>query len=74
MIKKILEILDMGRTHENVGRIFYSPFFDEHIIVTAYKSDENWKFKFYKHHQKREFQAESKLSYFLENDLEREKT
>lgn len=57
-----------NRKHENVGRVFYSKYFDREIVVTAFNDDEKWFFRFV--NETSEFKATSKLSYFIENDME----
>lgn len=62
-----------NRKHENVGRVFHSPYFDRKIRVVAFNSDDKWWFCFegtggtadYSEHR-----AETKLSYFVKNKLE----
>ena len=51
-----------NRKHPNVGRMFWSDYFKRDIIVTSFKDDDNWHFRF--HGEVSEFKAGSKLSYF----------
>lgn len=71
VFEKIKNIINLGRTHENVNRIFWSPYFKRHIVVTAYISDKNWKFRFYEKDYTETIKASTPLSHFIENGLER---
>lgn len=58
-----------NRKHENVGRRFYSPYFERFIVVSAYNGDSKWWFRF--NGRGKEHRAESTLSHFIDNKLER---
>lgn len=71
MIKQLKNIIELGRAHDNVNRIFYSPYFKRHIVVTAYINDKSWRFRFYEDDYIKTLKASTPLSHFIENGLER---
>lgn len=71
MLEGVKNWFDRGRSHENVGRIFYSEYFEQPIVVTAYKSDNNWRFRFYEKDHPYFIKAQSPLSYFIAHGFER---
>ncbi len=68
MIRKLFYYLFVsGYEHPNVGEILYSPFYDDFIVVTYYKRDNEWRFRFIDQVSDFEHNAETTFSYFIEN-------
>lgn len=65
------------KKHENVGRVFRSPFFDKNIVVVEYRNRRHWYFKFLTDDFKEKgsrYRAQTDFEYFLKNALERDNT
>lgn len=71
IVSKIADAIEgKDRTHKNVGRRVYSPFFRKDLLVTAYKNDREWWFRF--HGGVKEHKAQTALSYFINKGYEKE--